>query len=48
MPQHPHYDPNVTSAEDLGSWIFGQHLGDPSQGSSGYGGRNKDKDDDQQ
>jgi hypothetical protein len=22
MPQHPPYDPNVTSAEGLGSWIF--------------------------
>jgi hypothetical protein len=48
MPQHPPYDPNITSAEGLGSWIFGQHLGDPGQGASGNGGQNDDQDDDQQ
>ncbi|RLM66450.1 uncharacterized protein C2845_PM16G03130 [Panicum miliaceum] len=45
MPQQPPYDPNFTSAEGLGSWLFGHHLGAHGQGTSGYGGRNDDGDD---
>jgi hypothetical protein len=42
MPQQLPYDPNVIGAEGLGSWIFGQHLGDPGQGISGHGFQNDD------
>ena len=47
-PPPPHSAPPTYGLNDLSSWMFGQHLGDPGQGSSGQGGRNNDGDDAQE
>jgi len=47
-PPPPSSAPPTYGLNDLSSWMFGQHLGDPGQGSSGQGGRNNDGDDAQE
>jgi len=49
-PPHPpsYMTPQPPSSEAFGDWIFGTHLGDPGQGSSGFGGRRDNDDEDQQ
>jgi hypothetical protein len=39
MPQPPRSVPPLYGFDDFTSWMFGQHLGDPSQGTSGHGGQ---------
>jgi hypothetical protein len=48
VPQPPPSVPPSYGFDDFTFWMFGQHLGDPGQGTSGYGGQNDDEDDDQQ
>jgi hypothetical protein len=48
LQQPPSNAPPSYGFDNFTFWMFGQHLGDPGQGSSGYGGRNEDEDDDQQ